>query len=41
MSAQAAPMAPGLLADARTALEFFDLAVRFKKIKGWVHAADG
>jgi len=41
MSAQAAPIAPGLFADARTALEFFDLAVRFKKIKGWVHAADG
>ena len=41
MSAPSAATAPGLFADARTALEFFDLAVRFKKIKGWVHAADG
>ena len=41
MSAPSAAFAAGLFADARTALEFFDLAVRFKKIKGWVHAADG
>jgi predicted O-methyltransferase YrrM len=41
MSNEPAPVTTDLFSDARVALEFFELVIRFQKIKGWVHAADG
>ena len=34
-------MIKNLFSEANSVLEFFNLVVRFKRIKGWVHPADG